>query len=220
MKLKAVRLVRLVAYATVLTLCIASFALVVDQLDRGPFCALDRDFTNTTTCGYTLAANVILFLAQLPLDALFVAALFFGWFERSVRGWEIALNAFGSLWSFIAATVVSARAGRQRPAAASAVLAFQWVDFVLISTCLLLVCFVDMGVSDDFDVTATATAVGVAPPPMHAAPPMGGGVVGYGQPAYGSRPRQRQPLSQPPPPSTFYGSPAYIGGSGGGTAVY
>ena len=141
------RSIRLFLYLVVITLSIASFALIVHDLKDvfgTSFCKITGTFSNDV-CNYGIAANVIIFVFALFMFVWVLAGAFMGGFGGLLMPVELGVTGFNTIWAMIWAIVISAKVTKSRTEKVNAVLGFAWVDFGLLLICVIMAAAMDRG---------------------------------------------------------------------------
>ena len=138
---------RLFFYFVVITLSITSFALIVHDLKDvfGTGVCTIVDVKSSSLCNFGIAANCIVLAFAFFAFVWVVAVSVFSALDRALVPMELALTGFNTIWSMIWAIVISAKASKQRPEKANAVLGFSWVDFGLLVICTVLLLTTERG---------------------------------------------------------------------------
>ena len=131
---------RLPLYVVIITLSVASFALIVHDLRNvggTGFCELTQT-VDSSLCDYGVAINVVFFALAVINSVLVLVAI-----AVEKRLWllhfvEALLNASSGLNALAWAITISARVSKDRSTQVNAVLGFAWVIFSMLAVAYTL----------------------------------------------------------------------------------
>ncbi|KAK4535401.1 hypothetical protein CDCA_CDCA04G1426 [Cyanidium caldarium] len=134
MRLGVLSSVRLLLYAGIVTLSVASFALIVHDLRNvggTGFCELTQT-VESSTCNYGVAINVVFFALAVINSVLVLVASSTEKRVRLLCFVETLLNGTSGLNALAWAITLSARVSKDRSTQVNAVLGFAWVIFSML----------------------------------------------------------------------------------------